>query len=213
MQSSWLPLIYERLWRPVGFRVWVGADTEQERRITRELLGSKPGDAVLDVACGPGNTTRRLARDVGPDGLVVGLDAAAGMLAQGVRDTRDERLAFVRGDAEALPFEDQSFDGVACHGALYLIGDPFAALAEQVRVLKPGGRIALLTSCERGPAPLRALSWLATRPSGVRVFGPQEITDALAGHGLEDVRREIRGFAQLVGARKPGPTRRGRDDA
>lgn len=203
MQSSALPQIYERIWRPLGARMFFGAGTAEEERLTTALLRLQPGDAVLDVACGPGNTTRRLPAKVGDDGLVVGLDAAATMLARAVVDTRAGNVAFVRGDAERLPFRDEVFDAVACHGALYLIEDPYAAIAEQVRVLKPGGRIGLLTSCYRGPAPVRAAAWLATRPSGVRVFTSAEVTTALADHGLEDIRQEIRGFAQLVGARRP----------
>src|SRR5690606_17147755 len=98
MESTFLPQIYERVWRPIGFNVakgWpIGPDTAAEHAMARSWLGlSRPGSAarppatVLDVACGPGNVTRALAEGVGQDGLVVGLDTAQTMLARAVRDT------------------------------------------------------------------------------------------------------------------------------
>ena len=88
MVSRALPLIYERLWRPLGGRLLMGAlgpDMAGERRIALEMLRIAPGDAVLDVACGPGNFTRAFAGAAG-DGLVVGLDASRTMLAQAARE-------------------------------------------------------------------------------------------------------------------------------
>ena len=84
MTSSLLPRIYERAWRPVAGRVLMGAmgpGMADERRIARRMLGLLPGDLVLDVACGTGHFARDFAR-VSGDGLVVGLDASAPMLAQ-----------------------------------------------------------------------------------------------------------------------------------
>ena len=96
-----------------------------EHRIARLLLGLTPGDGVLDVACGPGNFTREFAQIVGAGGLAVGIDASATMLARAVADTtRPASVAYVRGDAEALPFRDASFDAVCCFAALHLFADP-----------------------------------------------------------------------------------------
>jgi hypothetical protein len=80
---------------------------------------------------------------------------------------------------------------------------PFDALAEMVRVLGPGGRVAVLTSVHRGPAPLLPLARVATKPGGIRVFTRDEITDVFRDAGLVDVRQRITGLAQFVGARKP----------
>ena len=93
-------------------------------------MGLSPGDGVLDVACGTGNFTRDFARAVGPDGLVVGLDASTTML--DARPCRTpaacEQVAYVRGDAQDLPFRDQSFDAVCCFAALNLFAKPMEAL-------------------------------------------------------------------------------------
>jgi SAM-dependent methyltransferase len=205
MVSSALPLIYERLWRPLGGRLLMGAlgpSMDDERRIAIEMLELSPGDSVLDVGCGPGNFTRAFAGEVG-DGLAVGLDASRTMLAQGAAQPAEGNLAYIRGDAENLPFRAGSFDAVCCFAALYLIERPLKAVEELVRVLAPGGRVALLASVQRGPLPATVAN-LATRPlTGIRMFGRDELTGALAGHGMEAVARRVTGLAQFVSARKP----------
>ena len=115
---------------------------------------------------------------------MVALDASTTMLAQAVRETEGRNAIYVRGDALALPFKDESFDAVCCFAALYLFSDPMRAMAEMERVLAPGGRIAILTSCRRGPAPLHPVAGLSSLVSGVRVFGRDEFTGAFDALGL-----------------------------
>jgi ubiquinone/menaquinone biosynthesis C-methylase UbiE len=205
MLNGALALIYERLWRPLGGRLLMGATgpgMRDERRIALEMLALSPGDRVLDVACGPGNFTRVFAGAVG-DGLVVGVDASRAMLACAVRDTGDANVAYVRGDACALPFGDGSFDAVCCFAALYLIERPLRALDEIARVLAPGGRVALLASCKRTPLPVGPTNAVVRGLSGVRIFARDELTGALRERGLADVEQRVAGFAQFVSARKP----------
>jgi SAM-dependent methyltransferase len=205
-----VPAVYERWWRPtLG---WVakgplGPGMGEERRIARLLLGLGPGDGVLDVACGPGNFARDFARIVGPGGLVVGLDASTTMLARAVRDTPAAsapagNVAYVRADATRLPFREESFDAVCCFAALHMMDEPFAALDEMVRVLTPGGRIAVLTSCRTRTAPARAWDGFVGSRLGMRMFERDEITRALADRGCSPVRRRVAGLAQFVGGRK-----------
>ena len=209
MLTRAVPFVYERWWRPALGRAAkgvLGPRMADEHRIARLLLGLRPGDGVLDVACGPGNFTRDFARVAGPAGLVVGIDASETMLARAVRDTppeQAERTAYVRGDAAQLPFRDASFDGVCCFAALHLFDDPMTALDHMTRVLTPGGRLAIFTSCRAVSGPLRGLDALAGTGSGMRVFEPDDITGALADRGLVDVHQRIAGFTQFVGARLP----------
>ncbi len=207
MASTVVPVVYERWWRPALGRLAkgpLGPGMDEERRIARLLLALSPGDGVLDVGCGPGNFTREFARMVGPGGLVVGLDASDTMLARAVRDSGgDERVAYVRGDATRLPFRDSSFDAICCFAALHMVDDPWAALDEMTRVLTPGGRIALLTSCRTRSAPARTWDgWIGAR-TGQRMFERDEIVDALEARGYDPVRRRIAGLSQFVGGRKP----------
>ena len=74
---------------------------------------------------------------------------------------------------------------------------------EIVRVLAPGGRVALLSSCNRGPLPAAITNPLVKSLTGVRVFGRDELTRALTARGLIDVQQRVAGVAQFVAARKP----------
>lgn len=205
MTSRLVPVIYERLWRPIGVRFvfgGLGVGGPVEERLTFEYLELDRDDVVLDIACGPGNITRRLLKWVGKPGLVVGIDASPTMLARAVQDTAASNAVYMRADAQRLPFADGSFNAVCCYAALYLMDDPFTAVEEMVRVLAPGGRIAILTSVHRGPAVLRPAVSATRLVSGVRVFGRDDFTSAFERAGLTDVRRHVSGLAQFVGARK-----------
>lgn len=205
MRTGFYPVFYEKF-RPLALRIATGfADPgrDGDRARAVERLGLRAGSTALDVACGPGNFTAHFGSIVGASGLAVGLDASDTMLQKAVETNSGPSVAYVRGDAEKLPFADATFDAVSCFAALYLIDDPFATLREIVRVLRPGGRVAILTSF----AGQRTSSRIATRviqaTSGVRPFGEDEITGALTNAGMTDVQQEIHGLAQSVWARKP----------
>ncbi len=206
MLTGALPKVYERWWRPAWGRIAKGVrgpSMEDEHRIARRLLELHPGDGVLDVACGTGNFTRRFARAVGSEGLTVGVDLSETMLARAVRDTRaaglDHQAAFVRAGAEQLPFLDRTFDAACCFAGLNLMADPHAAIADMARVLVPGGRIALFTSARFRTPGLRLWQSLASVPSGMTMFGQDELTGALTLNGFEDVRLLLSGTTQFVG--------------
>jgi SAM-dependent methyltransferase len=207
MTTGVVPRIYERYWRPVLGRVAkgvTGPGMAEEVRIARLLLGLAPGDGVLDIACGPGNFSRAFAHTVGDSGLVVGLDASNTMLERGAAELKRSGLAnlmLVRGDATDLPFVDSSFDAVCCFAALHLFEEPTAALDEMRRVLTPGGRIAVMTSVQRKLGPRGPIKPLTERVSGMRVFGQDEIVEALQGRGFTDVHQRLSGLVQFVGAR------------
>lgn len=112
-----------------------GLDQPWRARTVRALaLG--PGAVVLDLACGTG-ALGALARRAGY--RVVGADMSTGML-EGMRD----RFPAVQSDAAALPFPSASFDGVVCGYALRNFTDLAASITEAARVLRPGGRVAVL---------------------------------------------------------------------
>ncbi|MEV0319911.1 methyltransferase domain-containing protein [Streptomyces sp. NPDC050658] len=210
MRTRAVPAIYEDWWRP--FLGWVfkggpsGPDMAEEHRMARRLLGVRPGSAVLDVGCGPGNFTRAFGRATGADGLAVGLDSSPSMLARAVRETHRSNVAYVCADATALPFRDESFDAVCCFAALNMFADPCTALDDMVRVLAPGGRIALLTSCRPAGTLGKAAGEVIIRSSGMRLFGPDELVGALRARGLAGVDRRIAGLTQFVWGRRSRDT-------
>ena len=207
MQAGPVSHIYERWWRPALGRVakgLTGPGMSEEKRIARLLMGLGPGDGVLDVACGPGNFTRDFARTVGDLGLAAGVDGSRPMLERAVEETRNDgldNLAFVHADATDLPFVDASFDAVCCFAALNLFAKPFEALGEMRRVLSPGGRIALFTSCRARTGPLRAVEAALAAPAGIRMFEQDELVEALRERGFTDVRQRVSGLTQFVGGR------------
>lgn len=111
-------------------------------------LAPQPGETVVDVGSGTGSEVQRLARAVGPTGTAVGVEPNPEMRAEAERRAgQDGSLAgFVDGDAVSLPFRDASVDAVRCERVFQHLPDPEAAVAEMVRVLRPGGRVVLMDS-------------------------------------------------------------------
>jgi len=106
------------------------------RRATVRALALPPGSLVLDLACGTGDLSRLAVR---AGYRVVGSDLSAGMLAANRAAT-----PLVEADVRSLPFPDGVFDGLVCGYALRNFTDLAPALAETARVLRPGGRLAVL---------------------------------------------------------------------
>lgn len=126
----------------------VKARLHHTKQRSYDFLKITPGATLLDVGCGPGTDTLALARLVGEDGRVTGVDSDPDMVAaaneraraDGLADRVTHRVA----DATALPFPDNSFDACWSERLFQHLPDSSAALAEMVRVAKPGGRIVVV---------------------------------------------------------------------
>lgn len=124
---------YEALFVPALFGQWAPkvADAAQ----------IQPGQRVLDVGCGTGILAREIASRIGSVGRVVAIDPSPGMLA--VAQQLAPAIEWREGVAESLPFSDQSFDAVVSQFSLMFFTDRRQALREMLRVLTPGGRLAV----------------------------------------------------------------------
>ena len=107
-----------------------------------DVAAPRRGDAVLDVGCGTGLVTHLLADGVGAKGSVVGIDLSARMLDL-ARPRARPNTTFMAMAAENMVFRDRSFDLITYGQSLPYLVDPLASLEEAVRLLRPGGRVAL----------------------------------------------------------------------
>jgi SAM-dependent methyltransferase len=203
MNSPFVATVYERLWRPTSFYLASGITTGAEQRRAAEALRLSAAHGLLDVACGPGNFTAELARRLPSGGLAVGFDISEPMLTRAVLDNSGPGVCYVRGDGRALPFDDETFDAVCCFGALYLMPEPFRVAHEMVRVLRPGGRVAILTSYSGQAAPVRHTLAAGAGVIGVRMFDRHEFVDLFTAAGLVDVEQQAQRALQFVTAGKP----------
>jgi demethylmenaquinone methyltransferase/2-methoxy-6-polyprenyl-1,4-benzoquinol methylase len=135
---------------------WEGA----AREAGLEALAPRSGERVIDIGCGPGHSMCEIADAVGPEGLAIGLDLSFEMCAQARR--RMERRspgptgAVVQADAIRLPFVEGAFDAGFMSFALELFDTPDipVVLDECRRIIRPGGRLVVVSLDKRHPAPL-----------------------------------------------------------
>jgi ubiquinone/menaquinone biosynthesis C-methylase UbiE len=109
-----------------------------------DMVAIAPGERVLDVACGTGLISFRMAAAVGERGAVVGTDISGEMIEAARRAAEHDlgNVGFERADAEDLPFADATFDAAVCGLGLMYGPDPITALGEMRRTVRPGGRAA-----------------------------------------------------------------------
>jgi ubiquinone/menaquinone biosynthesis C-methylase UbiE len=202
MNNPLVASIYEKLWRPAGAAMMGvgGISMSAERAKAVDDLRLSGGMKVLDVAAGPGNFTRYLSDHLSGDGIAIGFDISEQMIERAVRDNRGPHAAYMRGDAQSLPFADNTFDAVCCFAALYLIPNPLAVVDELVRVLRPGGRIAIMTSYGREAAPVKSVLGAVSGRIGVRMFDKDQFTSIFEQCGMTEIEQEVRGLAQFVSA-------------
>ena len=205
MHSPAVAALYERFWRPVMVAIMRmhGISIDAERQRASDALHLGGNQRVLDVACGPGSFTGFFAGQLSGDGFVIGLDNSVAMMERAVRDNSCPRAVYMRGDALSLPFNNGAFDVVCCFAALHLVPEPIGVLHEMIRVLSPGGRIAVLTTYGRESLLVRKGLELGAEMCGVRVFDRITIPAFFAAAGLTDIDQQLRGISQFVMARRP----------
>ena len=121
---------------------------ERELQVIVDALPLTSEMRVLDLACGDGFYTRRIARRLGARGGVTGADINLAYLSKASEETARERgraaIDFVVASVDHLPFSDDTFDLVWCAQSLYSLPDPVVAIGRMARVVRPGGVVAVL---------------------------------------------------------------------
>jgi SAM-dependent methyltransferase len=174
-------------------------------------LAPKPGERILDIGCGSGQTVVQLAEAVGPGGGVLGVDISTVMLEAAARRAAGfGQVGFIEADAQAFAFEPGAFDAIFSRFGVMFFAGPVAAFANIRRALKPAGRLAFV--CWRAEAendldmtPLRAaaphLPPQPPEPDGPGPFAfadPETLRRILAAAGFEAI--EIAAHDQKVGS-------------
>ena len=125
--------VYDEFFVPALFHQWGS--------VVANLAGVGPDQCVLDVGCGSGVLACAAADRVGPGGAVIGLDPSEEMLAVAKRN--NDTIEWRVGRAEAIPFPDETFDAVVSQFGFMFFEDKPAGLREMMRVLRPGGHLAV----------------------------------------------------------------------
>jgi len=164
---------------------------------TLELMELRPSDRVLDLGCGTGWASRRMARMV-PQGEVVGIDVADEMLRRAEQASSGFRnVRYLWGSAERIPVPDNAFDQVLSVESFYYYADQGKALDELRRVIAPGGRLFILINLYRDNH--YSLLWVDELKVPVQVRSEAEYLDLLRQHGFVDVE------ARRIPDRSPTP--------
>ena len=178
---------YEPLWRVRSLSLLTGETfpNERELEIIIHLVRPVHEGRYLDLGCSAGLYTRGLAREL-QGGVAVGLDISPSMLREVHRRARatDTNPSFVRANAKNLPFFDATFEGAVCGGTLNEFGDPARVLRETSRILRPGGRLAVMGILRANSPQGRRLQRLLST-GGIRFFQPEELQSLLDHAGFE----------------------------
>ncbi len=141
-------------WNGPGGKMWLTSYERIERTVTPfgqpalDQAAIRPGEKVLDIGCGTGGTTAEIARAVGPQGRVLGVDISQPLI-DAARAQKLANATFEVGDAATQPFEAAAYDLVFSRFGVMFFGDPVAAFRNIRRALKPGGRLSFV--CWRTP--------------------------------------------------------------
>lgn len=173
-----------------------------------------PGQEVLDCACGTGDLTQAFAKYTQAS-KVIGSDFTMGMLEiagskqRRLHERLAQRIQYVQADAQALPFEDGSFDVVSIAFGIRNVQDPQRALREFHRVLRPGGRLIILEFGQPSFGPMRwfndfycgtimpvTATWIARDTSGAYKYLPRSVASFKTREQMESMMSDT-GFADI----------------
>jgi ubiquinone/menaquinone biosynthesis C-methylase UbiE len=178
---------YDLLSRAYG--VIADAAEHDAREAGLRLLDAQPGEWVLEIGCGTGRALAELSASVGGIGVACGLDSSAGIL-EAAREQVGTSSALVRGDARSVPCRDASLDAAFMSFTLELFASEEipAVLAEIRRVLKPSGRLGVVSLNAEDTTSVEAYGWLHRHLPTWIDCRPIAVLAALARNGYSTTR-------------------------
>jgi ubiquinone/menaquinone biosynthesis C-methylase UbiE len=126
----------------IGSKLIFGIDLIKGRKQIIKLLGLKPNMRLLEVSPGPGVFQKYLRNEISENGEFVALDLSMGMLNQCQKKNKNLNIHLVQGNAQFLPFDNNSFDALFHFGGINLFNDPQKAINEFIRVVKKDGIVS-----------------------------------------------------------------------
>jgi ubiquinone/menaquinone biosynthesis C-methylase UbiE len=164
---------------------------------TLALMDLQPTDRVLDLGCGTGWASRRMAR-VATAGEIVGLDVADEMLRRAEQASREfKNIRYVWGSAESVPAKEGTFSKVLSVESFYYYADQGKALDELRRVMAPGGTLFILINLYKDNH--YSLRWVSELKVPVQALSEAEYVALLEKHGFKEVQ------ARRIPDRSPTP--------
>jgi SAM-dependent methyltransferase len=202
--SNYLPLLpwgYEHVWRPRSLTMLSGEKfpVARELALLNDWLHAQPGALIVDL----GSSTDLYARGIGkanPSAIIFAIDMARGMLRAGrwyaLRDGV-KNIAHVRAPVQRLPFTDGTIDALVCGGSLNEFRSMGEALCEARRVVKPSGRMFVMSLLAAARMPGKFAQWGA-RMSGIRFPSLDEFNHTVETAGWQCERQQVYGIVAFT---------------
>lgn len=183
---------------PEGYERVMGRFSSRLAPLFTAFAGRSGGEKVIDVGSGTGRTAAALAA-TGDHEAIVGIDVSDAYVQYAKARNSDPRISFQVADASDLPFDDDSFDRAVCQLVLQFVPDPYPAVLEMQRVVRPGGVVAACVWDSFGALPPMRVMWdvavglgLAEEPKLIRPLGsPGELTAMWGTAGFLDVEDSV----------------------
>lgn len=199
--APFLPWGYENVWRPRSLTMLSGEKfpVARELALLNDWLDAQPGELIVDL----GSSTDLYARGIGkrePAATIVAVDMAMGMLKAGRQYALRggvKNIAHVRTPAQRLPFADGTMDALVCGGSLNEFRSMDEALCEARRVVKPSGRMFVMSLLAATQMPGKLAQWGA-RMSGIRFPSLDEFNHTVETAGWKGERQQVYGIVAFT---------------